>query len=308
MLLTYIFFSRSTLHAIASRVKYRPSQIVPSIRVNYKFLSTPEKIARLRDFQREKCALKRKISRLQVRIASVVNNIGVVLDEQTSSDLHQIMLEEQSTIDKLPEDSFQSVYWKQQKEAAEKHKNSMRWHPLMIRWCLYLRHLSSKAYDTIRESGCIYLPSQRTLRDYSHCTESGPSFTSEVDIQLQKAAKLDSSPEWHRLTILLLDEMHIKESLVYNKHSGKMVGFVDLGKVNNHLLAFEQSLSGDPKSRVPVLANSMMTMMVKGLFTPLRFAYAQFPCTSVTGDLLFQPFWEAVFRLERMGFKVSVTV
>lgn len=47
-----------------------------------------------------------------------------------------------------------------------------------------------------------------------------------------------------------------------------------------------------------------MVMMVKGLFTPLRYVYAQFPCTSITGDLLFEPFG----KLERIGFKVSIHV
>ena len=42
------------------------------------------------------------------------------------------------------------------------------------------------------------------------------------------------------------------------------------------------------------------------LFTRLRFPYAQFPCASLTGDLLFHPFWQAVSRLERMEFKVNV--
>ena len=39
---------------------------------------------------------------------------------------------------------------------------------LMIKWCIYLCHLSSKAYDTLRQSGVVYLPSRRTLRDYTH--------------------------------------------------------------------------------------------------------------------------------------------
>ena len=43
----------------------------------------------------------------------------------------------------------------------------MGWHPLIIKWCLYLRHLSGKAYETTRSSGCIKLLSQRTLRELS---------------------------------------------------------------------------------------------------------------------------------------------
>ena len=50
------------------------------------------------------------------------------------------------------------------------------------------------------------------------------------------------------------------------------------------------------------LAKTMLVFMVKGLFSSLRFPYALFPCNKLSGDL---PFWEAVYRLERMGFKVS---
>ena len=57
----------------------------------------------------------------------------------------------------------------------------------------------------------------------------------------------------------------------------------------------------------PTLANSMLVFMVRGLFTSLEFPYAQFPCKAITGDQLFNPFWEAVGRLERIGFKVLAT-
>ena len=43
------------------------------------------------------------------------------------------MKEHQSMLDELPEDSFRRIYCNQQKEAAAKHKNGMRWHPLLIK-------------------------------------------------------------------------------------------------------------------------------------------------------------------------------
>ena len=55
-----------------------------------------------------------------------------------------------------------------------------------------------------------------------------------------------------------------------------------------------------------LLSNSMMTFMVKGLFNRLEFPYAYFPSRNVTGYLLFDPLWEAVGRLERNGFHVSI--
>ena len=53
-----------------------------------------------------------------------------------------------------------------------------------------------------------------------------------------------------------------------------------------------------------LLANSMMTFMVRGLFLHLEFPYAYFPSRNVSGYMLFEPLWEAVTRLERCGFKV----
>lgn len=90
----------------------------------------------------------------------------------------------------------------------------------VYRWCLYLRHLSSSAYETLRSSGGLKLPSQRTLRDYTHYTQAATGFSSAVDKQLMDIAAIDTCPERDKHIIILMDEMHIKENLVYDKHSG----------------------------------------------------------------------------------------
>ena len=80
-----------------------------------------------------------------------------------------------------------------------------------------------------------------------------------------------------KYVILLLDEMHIKESLVYDKHTGDLIGFTDLGEINSHLLALQQSLT-DSKS-FSSIASTVMTFMVRGLFSHLHIHY----CFSRTG-------------------------
>ena len=183
----------------------------------------------------------------------------------------------------------------------------MRWHPLFIRWCLYLKHVSCHAYDILRQTGCIKLPSQRTLRDYTHYIPATSGFLDEVDIQLKQTANIDTCAEHSKYIAIVFDEMYIKD-LVYNKHTHALVGFVNLGKVNSHLLAFENHLKSDASStsdyNLQPLAKTVLVFMVRGLCSSLTFPYAQFPCASVTGDLLFQPFWEAVRRLELLGLKV----
>ena len=227
-----------------------------------------------------------------------------MLDDDMTTDLCSVMKEEQQHMEKeFPEGSFQRIFWDQQRQATSvRDMRGMRWHPLMIKFCLYIRHQSSKAHETLRQSS---LPSQRTLRDYSNAVKAVPGFSNDVDHQLKEAAQVSTS-KWEKLVVLLFDEMYTKEDLVYEKHEGILVGFMDLGSVNDHLLAFEHSLDADTNEST-TLAKSVMTFMVRGLFTSLRYPYVHFLCSSVTGDLLFQPFWEAVYRLERMGLKVSIT-
>lgn len=91
--------------------------------------------------------------------------------------------------------------------------------------------------------------------------------------------------------------MYIKEDLVYNKHSGHMIG--------STTIYWPSSVQS--RATVREEMKTVMAMMVRGLFTTLRFPFAHFPCEKVTGELLFYPFWEAIYRLERMGLKLSYT-
>lgn len=68
-------------------------------------------------------------------------------------------------------------------------------------------------------------------------------------------------------------------------------------------MEFEKTVEENNEEKEEV-AKSMMVIMVRGLFTKLQFAYAQFPCGSVCGYHLYDIFWEAVQRLERCGFRV----
>ena len=110
------------------------------------------------------------------------------------------------------------------KAASVKDARAMRWHRLMVKWCLYLQHKSSGAHELMRECGVIKLPLQRTLKDYTHYIQATPGFSPKVDQQLMEAAEIATCPEFKKYVFLLLDEMHVKEDLVYDKHTGSFVG------------------------------------------------------------------------------------
>ena len=86
-------------------------------------------------------------------------------------------------------------------------------------------------------------------------------------------------------------------------HSGEMTGFAKLGEINEHLVAFEHSICSDEPTP-PTPAKTMMVCMVCGLFNSLQFPFVQFPSAEFTGELLYDPFWEAVMRVENLGCKV----
>ena len=106
--------------------------------------------------------------------------------------------------------------------ASVKDSKQMRRDPVMVRWCLYLRHLSSSAYEMLRETGTISLPSQRTLQDYTYHIKATVGFSDEVDKQLGIDAKVASYVERDKCVILICDEMHIRQDLTYDKHTGRL--------------------------------------------------------------------------------------
>ena len=300
---------RHILRSLAYRMEKTDRAVdrsAPQSHVNYRFLNTPDRLERLHRMHSVLRSTKLQKKRLKEKLQEAIEKDGVIVDPATHDDLRNIMSTHEAEIStKYPEDSFQQIFWRQQQQAAKlKTPRSMRWHPVLIKWCLYLRYISGRAYETLRLSGCIHLPSQRTLRDYTHFVNASAGFSDEVDLQLAVAANVEKCPEYEKYTAIIFDEMYIKEDLVYNKHTNNLVGFANLGDVNNHL-SFERSLQENPSFiGDELLARTMMVLMVRGLFSRLEFPYVQFPCSKVTGDLMFQPFWEAVRRIEFTGLKV----
>ena len=131
------------------------------------------------------------------------------------------------------------------------------------------------------------MPSQRTLHDHTNYSTTRNGFLFEIDQHLVDVA--DLSRDLHKYVILVIDEVHIKEELVCNKHEGCLIGFVNL---NNQLLEFESALAKD-NSRHP-LASTMLIIMARGLFCRLNYPYAQFGCSNSTGDQLFDPVWQVI--------------
>ena len=203
---------RSTLCSLHSRKVSQPKSdsTVVSSHVNFRYLRTPERrkrMTRLKAAVDSKTAeVNRKtkeIEQLKSRLRETTERCGIHVGKELEDDLAKIMEEKTDEIrQKYPSDSFHHLFWNQQLEALRiQDKRQIRWHPMMIRWCLSLKLISSASYHALRSSNLLVLPSERTLRDYTHIVKAKPGFQPELDQQLCRDAKLDSIPEFQSMFV-----------------------------------------------------------------------------------------------------------
>ena len=80
-----------------------------------------------------------------------------------------------------------------------------------------------------------------------------------------------------------------------------MVGFTDIGDINNDLSHLEQDIDS-PQSRD--VASHVLLFMVRGLFTRVNFPYVHFATNNASADTLYPMVWETVERLQACGLTV----
>ena len=145
---------------------------------NERYLNTPEKIAKIDDLRRRAHNAEQTVTKLREKVRKLTEEQGEVLDQTFQQDLFHIMQENSDNIKKAyPEGSFARLFWDEQlKAATASDARQVRRHPVIIKWCLNLKLMSSSTYHALRSSGFIKLPSERTLRDYTHYFENKPGF------------------------------------------------------------------------------------------------------------------------------------
>ena len=141
---------RKTLSAMLSR-RLKDQKTHASSHTTYANLSASEKDERMRNIHQESKKSSLRVSRLKQKISDVASQGGVVLDNEIHNDMKAVMDATTNQVHSLyPEGSFQRIFWDQQQMACSlKDSRSMKWHPLVIKWSLYLRHLSGKAYELL---------------------------------------------------------------------------------------------------------------------------------------------------------------
>ncbi len=117
-------------------------------------IRTPELKSKVRNLRKRVLSAEEEVKRLKEKVQKLLQE-GEAVDNELNSDLLHIMKENVSKVhDDHPQNSFSRLFWDEQLKAiSAKDPRQMRWHPVLIKWCLNLKLLSSSAYHAMRTSG-----------------------------------------------------------------------------------------------------------------------------------------------------------
>ena len=118
-------------------------------------------------------------------------------------------------------------FWEQQLKLLKSDKFGRRYHPQIICFALSLHGKSPAAYSELQDSSALILPSERVLRDYKNYFKPKAGINPENNEALRE--KAISLTGIQRYVVVVMDEMKIQSNLVFDKNSGDLIGFVDLG-------------------------------------------------------------------------------
>ena len=94
---------------------------------------------------------------------------------------------------------------------------------------------------------------------------------------------------YQRYIVLSFNELKIQEILVYDNHSGELIGYVDLGDPEPNFSTFQNTDD---------LPAHVLVYSIRGLASDLKFSLAYFATKEITSYQIMPTFWEAVAILE----------
>ena len=162
------------------------------------------------------------------------------------------------------------MFWEEQNKLQSSNPHGVKYHPMLIRFCLSLYAKSASTYEELCSSNILTLPSQPTLRDYRNAIKPQAGFNPEVIQQL--CDNTNDLTGYQRYVVISMDEMKIKDKLVNDKSSEELIGFVDLGDPILNYGSFDDTTQ---------LATNVLVFYIRGVASKLKFPLAYINTTGV---------------------------
>ena len=259
-------------------------------------LSEKQKLKKLQAQKSDLDNANRKISHLQSKMQKMIKKEGVTINRDMASDFQDIL----SCSELAP---AEGIFLQQQVKASQKaNMKGMRWHPTMIRFALSIYLTSPTAYETARDTGMVKLPCRRTLFDYSHAKSINDGIDQVVLDDLEERVK--NVTKQRRYHVLMADEMHVCQNLVFQKSSGKLIGYTNLHEVDKEVKIFEQHLDNPEKEFQELLVSKALVYMVKGVAIGTKEVIATYGVDSPSVEQMTTWTWQVIGALERSGIPI----
>ncbi|KAH7977477.1 hypothetical protein HPB49_001858 [Dermacentor silvarum] len=166
------------------------------------------------------------------------------------------------------------------------------WSETTVRYCVILRNLSTKAYEYVRTEH-LCLPCRNTLQKYIGSATGEIGFSPLVRCRL-KTELQGLTASQSKVCSLVVDEMHIKQKLEYNKQRDAFVGDVNMSIDLEHLIPSDSDQ----------LTNSLLCFLLCGLSTRFKIPVGYFFTKACTGAELAQTIRHVVKKTEELGFEI----
>ncbi|KAK3921442.1 Transposable element P transposase [Frankliniella fusca] len=259
-------------------------------KINNRFLPKSALQAKTKSLSKDKNFLNKTVKYLKRRIRRLIEAESVALGCDTSKELCSILKKNVSNMSDL-----QKLVWGEQLKAISRQHNprSVRWSPMMIKIALHIQMQSPSAYEYLRESGILKLPSQRRLFDFTHFTEAKNGIQDDILNLLEEKINKMVKEEHEKYFNLLFDEMTIHQSLVISKN-GEVVGFSCFNEIENSVAQLEAHLQGQ----------EMKKEKAKKVLVFMHEVVAIYPTVELNAQQLYTRVWDVIYNLETRDIRV----
>ena len=197
-------YTKSKITLTSSAHKFAPLSKTSKVRIN---LSLQQEWLKCKELEGKLEEMNNEIYLNSVNVTESMNNDLIDIMNNVGKDIPP----------------FMQLFWQEQKTSLSVTANGIRYHPMIIRFCLSIAAKSPSAYDELRSSNILTLPGRRTLRDYRNAICPKVGFNKEVIHELKDLA--ENLFDIQRYVVLSFDEMKVQSKLFFDKHIGELIAF-----------------------------------------------------------------------------------
>jgi len=104
-----------------------------------------------------------------------------------------------------------------------------------------------------------------------------------------------------KYVVLMFDEVSVKDDLVFDKNTGELIGFMNLGEDLNNMFRKNQGAQNS-------VASHALVFIVCGVASQLKFMLGYFATCTATSDMHFPLLWRAIGYCESYAGLKAISV